>query len=127
MGGAKGSAIALAIDIVAGLLSGSKYAPDVRAIHYPEGEAGVGCGMLVLDIAHFMALEEYTAKMAAYLEKMRGVRRRKDVSEILLPGEKGQRKARQSASEGIDLPEEELAGLNQAISELGLEINLEGQ
>ncbi len=124
MGGPKGSAIAMAIDMVAGLLAGSKYAPDVRAIHYPEGEAGVGCGMIVLDIAHFMDPEEYTKRMSAYLEQIRTMRRAGGFEEILLPGEAKQRRERRSIRDGIEVPEEEVDGINLALTELGLTLRL---
>ena len=125
MGGAKGSAIAMAIDLVAGLISGSKYAPDVRAIHYPEGEAGIGCGMIVLDIAHFMDLDEYTNRMASYLERVRTMRRASGFDKILLPGEAKQLKERCSVRDGVDVPEEEVNGINLALTELGLALRLE--
>ena len=124
IGGPKGSAIALAIDIVAGLLSGSKYAPDVRAIHYPEGTAGVGCGVIVLDIAHFMDLEVYKNKMQDYLERLKSLNKVKGVTEILLPGESKQKKELISNSQGINLPDEEFENLNQALCEQNLNLQL---
>ena len=127
MGGAKGSAIAMAIDLVAGLLAGSKYAPDVRAIHYPEGEAGVGCAMIVLDIAHFMDMDEYTGRMADYLEKVKSMDRAAGFDEILLPGERKQRTLRRAMSQGIDVPQEEIDGMNLALTELGVQLRLEEQ
>lgn len=127
MGGAKGSAIAMAIDLVAGLISGSKYAPDVRAIHYPEGEAGIGCGMIVLDIAHFMDLEEYTKRMSSYLDRVRTMRRASGFEEILLPGEAKQRKERRSIRDGVEVPREEVDGINLALTELGLPLRLESE
>lgn len=125
MGGPKGSAIALAIDLVAGLLSGSKYAPDVRAIHYSEGEAGVGCAMITMDIAHFMDLEEYVRRMKPYLQKLRSIRRAKGFDKILLPGEAKQHAQRCALRAGIELPDEEYEGINRALSELGLAMRLE--
>ncbi|MCI8423425.1 MAG: Ldh family oxidoreductase [Lawsonibacter sp.] len=125
IGGPKGSAIALAIDIVAGLISGSSYAPDVKAIHYPEGEAGVGCGMIALNIEHFMDMQTYLRQISLYLSRVKAVEKAKGVEEILLPGETKQRRERLAAQDGVDLPEEEFVGINQALTELKQNVQLE--
>ncbi len=124
MGGAKGSAIAMAIDMVAGLLSGSQHAPNVRAIHYPEGEAGVGCGMIVLDITRFMDMEEYTQKMDSYLSQMKAMKKADGATEILLPGENKQRKALRADGEGVNIPDEEVRDINTALRELSIPMEL---
>jgi len=125
MGGAKGSAIAMAIDLVAGLLSGSNYAPDVKAIHYPEGRAGVGAGLVAIDIARFMDLDEYTEKVSAYLKTVKNMKRARGVHEILIPGESKRCLELRSRQEGIDVPDGDAGGIDSALEELDLPVRLE--
>ncbi|MBQ3098708.1 MAG: Ldh family oxidoreductase [Kiritimatiellae bacterium] len=125
IGGAKGSAIAMAIDMVAGLLSGAKYAPDVRAIHYPEGEAGIGCTVISMDIAHFMDPEEYEIKMADYVKRIKTMKKAGGFDEILLPGEAKQRRELLSLRNGVEIPDEEVDGINRALQLLGSPLRLQ--
>ena len=42
MGGPKGSAIALAVDILSGMVAGAQHAPDIKSFHDLDGPTGVG-------------------------------------------------------------------------------------
>jgi len=61
IGGPKGYGLALMIDILAGMLSGSQYGPEIRTFHQLEGPTGVGVFMLAIDIERFMPLGQFTA------------------------------------------------------------------
>ncbi len=120
MGGPKGSAIALAIDIIAGMLSGSNYAPNVKAIHYPEGNAGVGGSVTVIDIAHFMDIKEFEGKIGNYIETVRNLKRAEGVSRIFIPGEIEYEKTADSLENGIELTEKAVEALNGRLSAYGI-------
>ncbi|MGE4283012.1 MAG: Ldh family oxidoreductase [Clostridia bacterium] len=118
IGGPKGSAIALTIDIMAGMLSGSSYAPNVRPIHSPDGTAGVGGCMIVIDIKHFIGLEEFSKNMNDYIATIKSLRRADGFDEILIPGESKQRKERDSMENGIELDESAVAALDKILEEI---------
>lgn len=120
IGGAKGSAIAMAIDILAGVISGSNYAPDVRAIHYTEGAAGVGCGIVAIDIKRFISLDQYSTEITTYLERIKSMPRAKGFEEILIPGEAKLRQERQSKQAGVYIPDGTAKKMNQILAEMGL-------
>lgn len=124
IGGPKGSAIALAIDILAGMLSGSHYAPDVRPIHTPSGAAGVGGALTVIDIAHFMDLDRFEKKLSEYMDRARHLKRAAGFDEIRLPGESSQGKERRSVQQGVSLDENAVGALNKLLEEIGSDSRL---
>ena len=75
------------VDVLAGMLSGSKYGPEVKTFHQPEGPTGVGVCCMAIDIERFMPLQEFKGLIRSYIESIRGSRKAKGVSRIYLPGE----------------------------------------
>lgn len=120
MGGPKGSAIALTIDIIAGMLSGSNYAPNVKAIHYPEGKAGIGVSIIAVDIAHFMPLVEFEEKIQAYMESIRTMKKADGVDRIFIPGEIEQTRIKNSIAEGIELTDTAINAFNERLKAYSL-------
>ena len=119
IGGPKGSAIALTIDILAGMLSGSHYAPNVRPIHTPSGTAGVGGALTVIDIAHFMDLDLFEEKLSEYIARAKQLKRAAGFDEILMPGESSQGKERSSMEKGVSLDDNAVEALNKLLEEIG--------
>ena len=103
IGGPKGYALALMIDVLAGLMSGSKYGPEIRTFHQLEGPTGVGVFTLAVDIARFMPLERFTALFRDYLVSIRASRKAKGVPRIYLPGEIEYEKELKNFGEGIEI------------------------
>jgi LDH2 family malate/lactate/ureidoglycolate dehydrogenase len=103
IGGPKGYGLALMIDVLAGMLSGSKYGPAIRTFHQLEGPTGVGVFTLAIEIERFMPLEQFTALFKKYLASIKASRKAKGVSRIYLPGEIEYEKERQSLNEGIEV------------------------
>ena len=66
MAGPKGSALALAVDIMSGMLAGAEHAPNLKSFHSPEGKTGVGGALVCVDISKFMPLSEFKDSMGAY-------------------------------------------------------------
>lgn len=127
MGGPKGSAMALAIDIVAGMLTGSNYAPNVRAIHYPEGQAGIGVSIIVLDIAHYMDLTLFSKKIQAYMADIQNMKKAKGFDRIFVPGEIEQTKIKDSLSYGIELTELAVSAFNDRLRTHGIKTLITGK
>ena len=103
IGGPKGYGLALMIDVLAGMLSGSKYGPEIRTFHQLEGPTGVGVFMLAVEIERFMPLGQFTALFRTYLASIKASRKAKGISRIYLPGEIEYEKEKQGLSEGIEV------------------------
>ena len=103
IGGPKGYGLALMIDVLAGMLSGSQYGPDIRTFHQLEGPTGVGVFTLAVEIERFMPLGQFTALFRTYLASIKASRKAKGVSRIYLPGEIEYEKEQRSLNEGIEV------------------------
>lgn len=125
MGGPKGSAIALFVDVIAGILSGSQYGPDIKSFHTPSGKTGVGAALMAIDIQKVMSLDEFSKKIKAYFQRLKKVKLAKGVSEIFIPGEIEQRKEITSNNEGINLDDKTYEKINSLMNNLGLKGHLE--
>jgi LDH2 family malate/lactate/ureidoglycolate dehydrogenase len=110
--GPKGYALALFIDLIAGLLSGSKYGRDVLTFHKPLGPTGVGVMTMALDIGSFMALDQFNRLVSDHADSIRGSRKAEGVERIYLPGEIEFEREKISQSEGVEMDRHALQSLN---------------
>lgn len=114
-GGAKGSGIAMMIDIFCGVLSGSAYGKLINSpFTHPELSMNTGHCMIAVDISKFQDTEVFLSTMDSYREEVKGLARASWASEIYMPGEIEQMNYRKNMQEGIRLPNvvySELAGL----------------
>lgn len=115
IGGPKGYGLALMIDLLSGLLSGSQYGPHVKTFHQPVGPTGVGMCAMTIDIARFMPLDQFQSLLQAYLGAIRDSRKARGTSRIYLPGEIESEKERRSAAEGIETDAGTVNRLNQLL------------
>ena len=118
MGGPKGYGLALMVDVLAGMLSGSKYGPWVKTFHQPAGPTGVGACCLAIDVERFMPVEAFKGLVRSYAESIRGSKKAKGVSRIYLPGEIESEKERASSREGIEINADTAKHLNQLLEKI---------
>jgi LDH2 family malate/lactate/ureidoglycolate dehydrogenase len=118
IGGPKGYGLALMIDILAGMLSGSKYGPEVKTFHQLEGPTGVGVCCIAIDIERFMDLHQFNRLRGSYIASIQRVRKAKDVSRIYLPGEIEFEKEKKSSKEGIKIDPGVAKDLNQLLEKV---------
>jgi LDH2 family malate/lactate/ureidoglycolate dehydrogenase len=124
MSGPKGSAIALAVDIISGMLTGAQYAPNLKSFHAPEGATGVGASLIVLDISRFMELEVFQKHMEGYIQSIKTMKKAKGFDEIFIPGEIEYNKEQQSYKEGIELDEKAAEAIDSLLEAIGSEKRL---
>ena len=122
--GPKGSGLAIVIDILAGLLSGSKYGPDVKTFHKLEGSTGVGVFCTAIDIRHFLDLEDFYINIDNYIQQIKSLKKVKNVTEIYLPGEIELKQEEKASKQGIELAPFTVKKLNEIVSILGIEQKL---
>lgn len=125
MGGPKGSAIGLVVDILSGMLSGSSFAPNLKSFHAPEGSTGVGACLSVVDIKHYMPLKQFTDLIGGYIDKIHSLRKAKGVNQIFIPGEIEQNKEKSSRGSGIELDGKAAAAIDELLEAIGSNLRLQ--
>jgi LDH2 family malate/lactate/ureidoglycolate dehydrogenase len=112
IGGPKGYGLAVVVDILAGLLSGSKYGPEVITFHQLMGPTGVGVFTLAVDIERFMDRRQFQGLVQAYFTAIKDSKKADGVGRIYLPGEIEFEKEKESMREGIEIGEGVVKNLN---------------
>jgi LDH2 family malate/lactate/ureidoglycolate dehydrogenase len=120
MAGHKGYAIALVMDMLSGILSGSASGTGVAGPYQAERRSGAGQFMLALDIAKFQSPETFAARMEAMIAELKGVALAQGVEEIFYPGEIEARNDAQHRRDGLQLPSDTLADLDRLARETGV-------
>lgn len=117
LGGAKGSALALGVEILTGILSGAVFGPHVNNI-YNENvtkNANVGHFFILLNIEKFMSIELFTAYLNSLLTEMKELPKVPGVEEIHYPGERRKNDSSLNMEAGIPLSDI----VKNELSELG--------
>lgn len=103
----KGYGLALVLEVLCGVLL--------------DGPAKSGQFCWTLDPARFLPDGEFRARMDALIGQIKGGRRREDVEEIFIPGERGQRRRQAQRTKGtLPLASSVWRSLGQASTETGL-------
>lgn len=124
MGGHKGYAISMAMEMLTGILTGSAFAPDVVGPHVPDRRSGAGHLLIAIDIATFIEPSEFAARTERLIERMKAVPLAPGFDEILFPGELEDRAAERADREGINVPAKTIEELTALARELGVAVNL---
>lgn len=105
-GGVKGSALAMLMDMMAGMYTGSNYAGDVSSLYYKFTEPQrLGHLMFVMKADLFMSMDEYKTRMDVYYDRLKALPRAQGCEEIMMPGEPEERKTQCALANGIELSE----------------------
>ncbi|KAK6585971.1 hypothetical protein PZA11_001028 [Diplocarpon coronariae] len=120
MGGPKGSALSVMMDIFSGVLSGSAFAGGVTGPYDRSGkEADVGHFLVALKPDLFMGLREFRERMGVLYEKVVGSERMKGVERIYFPGEIELDICEERMKMGIPFVESEIEVLNREADFVG--------
>jgi len=120
----KGYAIAVIVDMLSGVLTGSGF---LSAVHSPYQSAEQShCGHLViaLKIDGFQPLSEFNARMEEYIAELKSVPLATGFDEVFYPGEMEARNDARNRAEGLQLAEDTLTDLRRVARETGLESKL---
>ncbi|KAL2069800.1 hypothetical protein VTL71DRAFT_14479 [Oculimacula yallundae] len=114
MGGPKGSALSVMMDVFSGVLSGSAFAGGVTGPYDTSGkEADVGHFLVAIKPDLFMSLEDFKERMGVLYEKVVGCERMKGVDRIYFPGEIEQDMCEERLKSGIPFVQSEIEVLNK--------------
>lgn len=111
MGGHKGYALAMAVDAVCGLLSGASLSCESQSMFQATKKANIGHFIMVLDIAHFLPLEDFQARAQDWFDRLRSSKARPGFSQIMIPGEPEALK-RGSLNDSLDIMAETLSDID---------------
>jgi len=123
--GYKGYGLALMVDILCGVLAGAAYGPDVDDIRRPVAPGvrlfpDVGHFFLAIDVARFLPLDAFEARLDDYFDRIVASRRALDQERIWIHGEKELEMEDCHRREGIPLSQNVYDMLNALAAKRGL-------
>ncbi len=120
MGGPKGSAIAIMMDIFSGVLSGSAFAGHVTNPYDPSKPADVGHFLVALKPDLFMSIAEFKERMDYLYRRVTESDRMPGVNRIYFPGEIEHDNMQERLKNGIPLVLAEVEALNKEAERVGV-------
>lgn len=121
MAGPKGYAMALAVEMLSGVLSGSAYGPRVGWIYDESTEpVDIGHFFLAIDISKLMPMTQFLNRMDHMTREIKNSPKAEGINEILIPGERRTRNAGKRSAEGIPLSHQLLDELNKLALNFGV-------
>lgn len=112
MGGPKGSALAIMMDVFSGVLSGSAYAGHVTNPYDPSKPADVGHFLVAVKPDLFLDLDEFRERMDYLYQRVVGSDKAAGVDRIYFPGELEQIAQSEREKTGIPYVQAEIDALN---------------
>lgn len=120
MGGPKGSALSVMMDVFSGVLSGSAFAGHVTNPYDPSKPADVGHFLVALRPDLFMSLEEFKERMDYLYRRVVGSEPMAGVDRIYYPGEIEQLTREERLRTGIPYVQAEIDSLNREAKSVGV-------
>jgi LDH2 family malate/lactate/ureidoglycolate dehydrogenase len=120
----KGYAIATMVDVLSGVLSGSRFLSAVNGPYHYDKKSGVGHFLTVYDVEAFMPAGEFHERMNAFIAEIKSQPLAKGFDEIFYPGEMEDRAETRNRLNGLNVPLDTWADLARAAQEQGLEQEL---
>ena len=114
VGGPKGYAISMFIDILAGVLTGAGFGKYVNNMYENWDEPqNVGHIFIAIDINRFIPIQFFKERMDRYINEIKAEPKADGVEEILIPGEIEFRKVIERKNNGIELPSKVVQELDE--------------
>ena len=120
MAGHKGYGIAVMMDVLAGVLSGSSFGAEVGGPYQADRRSGCGHLMIALDIAAFTPRAEFDRRVEQLIDRLKATPLAARADEVLVPGEPEARSAADNRRRGLELPEQTRTDLEALGREVGL-------
>jgi LDH2 family malate/lactate/ureidoglycolate dehydrogenase len=113
MGGPKGSALAIMMDVFSGVLSGSAFAGHVTNPYDPSTPANVGHFLVAIKPDVFMSLEDFRSRIEYLYQRVVNSEPADGVERIFFPGELEHLAQIERLERGIPITQSELVALNK--------------
>lgn len=121
IGDYKGWGLLLMIEVLTGLLAGGRVGDEIGDLFGGDAAQSQGLShfLLAIDVKAVQPLDSFLARIGALRTLLKGSTLAPGFAEVLLPGEREFRQARQAAAEGIPLPMHTVRRLIEAGQETG--------
>ncbi|CAG7616102.1 Ldh family oxidoreductase [Paenibacillus allorhizosphaerae] len=107
LGGPKGYALAMAVEMMSAVLTGAAFGPRVGNLYQEhDPPADVGHAFILMNIGKWMELEPYYDRMDLFTSEIKSAPLSAQANEILIPGERRHRTRLLNQSRGIALSAE---------------------
>jgi LDH2 family malate/lactate/ureidoglycolate dehydrogenase len=116
----KGYAIAMMMDVLSGVLSGSGFASAVHGPYQFEHKSQCGHLAIAMNIAAFQPEAIFNARMEAFVAEVKSVPLARGFEEVFYPGEIEARNDEKSRREGLSFPDDTLVDLEKMAKETGV-------
>jgi len=121
IGGHKGFAIALLMDVLSGVLTGSAFGTEVAGPYEAERRSGSGHLFIALDVeAFFPDRREFHRRMDDLISAVKSVRPSAPGRQIMVPGEMEDANAERNSRTGLQLPRQTLRELRHLAESVGV-------
>ncbi|MBE6969327.1 MAG: Ldh family oxidoreductase [Ruminococcaceae bacterium] len=120
VGGHKGAGLAAMIDIILGTLGGGRYSRSICANTVTDREQHITHLFFFMNPDFYMNREDLDNYIAQYASDFKSVARKKDVPEILLPGELEWKNTQERRKNGIPVSAAVLKELNAFADKIGI-------
>lgn len=121
IGGYKGSGLAIALGMLAGVLNGAAFGRDVVDFNADDrSPTNTGHAIVALDVARFMPVEGFKQEVDRHVRDIRASERLPGVEAILMPGERRHAHIRERTAHGVPLPAPLIAELDRVAATLGV-------
>jgi len=120
MAGHKGYALAMMVDVLSGVLTGSGFLSQVHSPYKTAEKSNCGHFMIAINIEAFQPLAEFNTRMEEYIAELKSVPLAKGHDEVFYPGEIEANNDVEYRRDGLLLPEDTLADLVRIARETGL-------
>lgn len=120
LGGYKGSGLAMMVEILCAVLGGGAMSTEVGGIRYRGKTVRVSQTYLAIDIARFMPVEEFTARMEKLVGMMKGTPAAPGFDEVLVAGDPEWRIEAERLERGIPIAEGNWEQMVKAAGRVGV-------
>ncbi|GAB4444261.1 MAG: Ldh family oxidoreductase [Chloroflexi bacterium OHK40] len=124
MAGHKGYAIALIMDVLSGVLTGSGFGTAVHGPYQSAQRSHCGHLIIALNVEAFQPLAAFHARMERLITEIKAAPLAQDAEAIFFPGELEARNEVHNRRDGLVFPEQTLTDLAALARETGLEAAL---
>ena len=101
LGGYKGSGLAVMIEILCAVLSGSAMGTELGGIRFPGKPVRVGQFYLAIEVERFMPVEEFAARMDKLIRMLKNTEPAKGYEEVLVANDPERRVEEERSRSGI--------------------------
>ena len=121
IGGPKGSALAMLMDVMGGVISGAAFGGDVRN-HFEEYDQPQNVGHFIMAMKPdlFVSRDEYSRRMDTLVQRVHACPTAEGFDEVIMPGERERRLEADHRRIGVPFHAKEVAALQEAAAKAGL-------